>query len=74
MRQAARCDERHALMTLPASDGAPERVMPQVTGYLATAGYLFPALRSLMLPIMERQGKAAKQKYRERRAASRSGS
>ena len=57
-----------------AADGAPERVMPQVTGYLATAGYLFPALRSLMLPIMERQGKAAKQKYRERRAASRSGS
>jgi short-subunit dehydrogenase len=51
-----------------AADGAPERVIPQLTGYLATAGYLFPALRSVMLPMMERRGKQAKDKYRKRRA------
>ncbi len=33
-----------------AADGTLERVMPQVTGYLATAGYLLPALRKIMLP------------------------
>jgi hypothetical protein len=51
-----------------AADGAPERVIPQLTGYLATAGYLFPALRSVMLPMMERRGKQAKDEYRKRNA------
>ena len=36
-----------------------------MTGYLATAGYLFPALRNVMLPLMERRGKQAKDEYRE---------
>ena len=52
-----------------AADGTVERVIPQVTGYLATAGYLFPALRSFMLPIMERRGRQAKDEYRKRRAS-----
>lgn len=51
-----------------AADGTPERVIPQITGYLATAGYLFPALRSVMLPLMERRGKQAKDEYRKRNA------
>jgi short-subunit dehydrogenase len=52
-----------------AADGEVERVIPQMTGYLATAGYLFPALRSVMFPLMERRGKQAKDEYRKRNAA-----
>jgi short-subunit dehydrogenase len=52
-----------------AADGTPERVIPQMTGYLATAGYLLPALRNIMLPIMERRGKQAKGEYLKRRSA-----
>ena len=54
-----------------AADGEVERVIPQTTGYLATAGYPFPALRSVMLPMMERRGKQAKEEYRKRNAAAR---
>jgi short-subunit dehydrogenase len=49
-----------------AADGELERVIPQVTGYLATAGYLFPALRTALLPLMESRGKAAKDEFRKR--------
>jgi hypothetical protein len=52
-----------------AADGVLERTIPQVTGYLATAGYLFPAMRKLLFPIMERRGKEAKEAYRKREAA-----
>jgi short-subunit dehydrogenase len=51
-----------------AADGTPERVIPQVTGYLATAAYLFPALRDVMLPMMEKRGKQAKEAYRKKRS------
>jgi NAD(P)-dependent dehydrogenase (short-subunit alcohol dehydrogenase family) len=51
-----------------AADGTLERTIPQLTGYLATAGYLLPALRKLMFPLMERQGAAAKEVYRKRHA------
>ena len=54
-----------------AADGEVERVIPQVTGYLATTGYLFPALRSFMLPPMAWRGKEAKGADRKRSAASR---
>jgi short-subunit dehydrogenase len=62
-------DEVARLILDCAADGTPERVIPQVTGYLATAGYLFPALRSVMLPMMERRGKIAKDELRKRNAA-----
>ena len=52
-----------------AADGTVERVIPQVTGYLATAGYLFPALRSVMFPLMEMRGKQAKNEFRKRNAS-----
>ena len=52
-----------------AADGKPERVVPRVTGALATAGYLFPGLRRWMLPLMERQGRKVKEKYRRKLAA-----
>ena len=49
-----------------AADGTLERVMPRSTGYLATAGYLFPALRRVVEPLMERRGQQAKEAYRRR--------
>jgi short-subunit dehydrogenase len=52
-----------------AVDGALERTMPQITGYLATAGYLLPALRKIMLPLMEKRGKQVKETYRARQSA-----
>jgi short-subunit dehydrogenase len=51
-----------------AADGARERVMPQLTGYLATMGYLFPAINKLVLPLMASRGKTAKEQYRKRLA------
>jgi hypothetical protein len=51
-----------------AADGARERVLPQLTGYLATMGYLFPAINKLVLPLMESRGKTAKEQYRKRLA------
>jgi len=54
-----------------AADGVRERVIPRVTGYLATVGFLFPSLRKLMVPMMERQGKRVKEEYRKRKEASR---
>jgi len=52
-----------------AADGALERTIPQLSGYLASAGYMLPALRKLLFPILERRGKEAKEAYRKRRAA-----
>ena len=54
-----------------AADGTLERTMPQITGYLATSGYLLPALRKVMLPMMEKRGKQVKESYRARQAAQR---
>jgi short-subunit dehydrogenase len=61
-------DEVAKLILDCAADGTPERVIPQVTGYLATAAYLFPALRDVMLPMMEKRGKQAKEAYRRKRS------
>ncbi len=61
-------DEVARLILDCAADGTVERVIPQLTGYLATAGYLFPALRSFMLPLMERRGKEAKAEFVKRNA------
>ena len=49
-----------------AADGARERVIPRLTGILATVGYLFPDLRKLLVPMMERRGKQAKEEYRRK--------
>lgn len=51
-----------------AADGARERTIPVVTGYLAGIGNAFPTLRRLLAPYMERRGRAVKQVYRARRA------
>jgi short-subunit dehydrogenase len=61
-------DEVAKLILDCAADGTPERVIPQVTGLLATAGYLFPALRNVMIPMMEKRGQQAKEEYRKKRS------
>jgi short-subunit dehydrogenase len=59
-------DEIAALILDCAADGRQERVAPQMSGYLTTLGYLFPALRRALLPVMKRQGRRAKERYLER--------
>lgn len=49
-----------------AVDGRVERMRPEFGGRLATLGYLFPALRRALIPVMERKGRANKQRFRAR--------
>jgi hypothetical protein len=59
--------EEIAAMVLDcAADGAVERVKPWMTGLLATAGYLFPALSRTVQPLMEPRGKRVKEEFRRR--------
>jgi short-subunit dehydrogenase len=46
-----------------AADGSIERAHPASSAYLATLGYLVPQLPRLLRPLLERQGRAAKQAY-----------
>lgn len=55
-----------ALVLECAVDGRVERMRPVLGGRLATLGYLFPALRRALVPMMERKGRAAKQRFRAR--------
>ena len=57
-------EEVAALVLDSAADGTLERTIPVMTGYMAQLGSAVPALRKLLLPILERQGQAAKEKYR----------
>ncbi|MFN2375251.1 MAG: SDR family NAD(P)-dependent oxidoreductase [Candidatus Binatia bacterium] len=59
-------EEVAALVLDSAADGTLERTCPQLTGYLATAGYLIPQLPRLLRPILQYQGRAAKQQYIEK--------
>jgi NADP-dependent 3-hydroxy acid dehydrogenase YdfG len=56
-----------ALIVACAADGAIERTAPRLSGYLATLGYLFPAVRRVLMPVMERRGRQNKERYRQRR-------
>lgn len=56
-----------ALVVACALDGKPERATPRLSGALATAGYLAPALRRMLRPMLERRGRRNKQKLRARR-------
>lgn len=46
-----------------AADGRLERTIPRLSGALATAGYLVPELPRLLRPVLELQGRRAKQRY-----------
>jgi short-subunit dehydrogenase len=59
-------DQIAALVVECAVDGRVERMRPVFGGRLATLGYLFPALRRALVPVMERKGRAAKQRFRAR--------
>jgi short-subunit dehydrogenase len=61
-------DEIADLIIASAEDGARERVKPAFTAKMATAGYLFPALRRVLLPVFERKGEREKQKFMARRS------
>ncbi len=43
-----------------------EKKMPRISGPLTTVSYLFPALRRLLVPVMEKRGRKAKAYYRDR--------
>jgi short-subunit dehydrogenase len=60
-------DEVAELVVASAIDGKLERATPRLSGALATAGYLAPALRHALRPMLERRGRRNKQKLRERR-------
>lgn len=49
-----------------AADGKVERTLPKVSGMLATLGYLVPAMRRVLLPVMEARGRRVKERYRAR--------
>jgi len=59
-------DEIAQLVVECAADGRVERTRPRVSAALATLGYLFPALRRVLVPVLERKGRAAKQRFRDR--------
>jgi len=52
-----------ALILDCAADGTLERTCPQLSGYLATVGYLVPQLPRLLRPILQCQGRVAKERY-----------
>lgn len=56
-------DDIAALILDCAADGAVERTCPQLSGYMATVGYLVPQLPRLLRPLLEYQGRAAKERY-----------
>ena len=56
-------DEIAALILDSAADGTLERAHPTSSAYLATLGYLFPQIPRLLRPLLERQGRAAKESY-----------
>jgi hypothetical protein len=62
----SRSEQIAALVLDCAADGKPERMAPRLSGYLATLGYLFPSLRRLLVPIMEKKGRRVKAAYRQR--------
>lgn len=49
-------------------DGRPERALPRVSGWLAHLGYVFPALRRAVAPLMQRRGRRAKAHWRQEMA------
>ncbi|MFZ1865543.1 MAG: SDR family oxidoreductase [Polyangiales bacterium] len=56
-------DEIADLVLASAADGARERTKPVSSGVLATIGYLFPGIRRVILPVLEKKGEREKQKF-----------
>jgi hypothetical protein len=58
-----------ALVLDSAADGRRERTPSRGSSLVTTFGYLFPALRSRLTPLLERRGRAAKETFRRRASA-----
>ncbi|HEX7671757.1 MAG TPA: SDR family oxidoreductase [Polyangiaceae bacterium] len=56
-------EEIAALVLQAAVDGAREKTPSRSTRYLTTFGYLFPSVRRALTPLLERRGRAAKERY-----------
>jgi short-subunit dehydrogenase len=53
-----------------ADDGRLERVVPRLSGYLTTVGYLMPGASRAVKPLLERKGRLVKERYRGRQRGS----
>ena len=53
-----------------ADDGTLERTIPRLSGVLATAGYLVPELPRWLRPLLEMQGRRAKERFIKERESS----
>ena len=60
------CDEVAALVLDCAADGAAERTIPALTGYMARVGSAIPALKRALVPLLEERGRVVKEQYRAR--------
>jgi short-subunit dehydrogenase len=56
-----------ALVLASALDGKLERATPRLSGALATLGYIAPAMRRMLRPMLERRGRRNKAKLRATR-------
>jgi hypothetical protein len=59
-------EEIAALILDSAADGRRERTPSRGSSLVTTLGYLFPAIRSRLTPLLERRGRAAKEMFRRR--------
>jgi short-subunit dehydrogenase len=63
-------DEVAALVLDSAADGAVERTIPVLTGYMARLGSALPVIKRALVPILAERGRAVKEQYRARQRAS----
>ena len=59
-------DEVAALVLDSAADGAAERTIPVLTGYMARVGSALPIVKRALTPILEGRGRVVKEQYRAR--------
>lgn len=59
-------DDVAALVVTCAADGKRERTIPVQTGILAQVAAMLPSVRRVLVPMMERRGRAAKEVFRAR--------
>ena len=63
-------EEIAAMVLDSAADGRRERTPSRRSSVMTTLGYLLPSLRSSLMPVLERRGRAAKEAFRKRATAS----
>ena len=63
-------DEVAALVLDCAADGAAERTIPALTGYMARVGSALPIVKRALVPILEERGRVVKEQYRARQRAN----